>query len=93
MREVSARWLSCVHFLAAENSTIFHPMTGNHEDPGTQAAALHRLSNTFDAVRRAFSEFLRIPTGIILVFLLLAVCSYLLDKTRVLPGWNRRDNY
>jgi uncharacterized membrane protein len=58
-------------------------MTGNHEDPGKQAAALHRLSNTFDAVRRAFSEFLRIPTGIIVVFLLLAVCSYLLDQTRL----------
>jgi hypothetical protein len=67
-------------------------MTGNHEDPGKQAAALHRLSNTFDAVRRAFSEFLRIPTGIIVVFFSSRSVPISWIR-RVLPGWNRRDNY
>ncbi len=40
-------------------------------------------SETFDAVKRAFVEFLTVPTLIIAGFLALALASYTLDKTPV----------
>ena len=41
------------------------------------------LSHVFESIRRAFAEFLTIPTGIIVGFLLLAAGSYALDRGEV----------
>ena len=40
-----------------------------------------------EQVRRAFSEFLTIPTLIIVGFLLLAAAMYRLDQARIVQGW------
>ena len=44
-----------------------------------------KVAGGFDIVRRAFAEFLLLPTGIIVGFFLLAVGSYNLDRTLI--GW------
>lgn len=66
-----------------DNRAIFLGMRTSHGKPSQEATALHRLSHAFDSVRRAFSEFLRIPTGMIAAFLCLAFFSYLLDRARL----------
>jgi len=42
------------------------------------------ISNLWDAIRRAFAEFLTIPTCLIVSFLLLAASSYALDHTEII---------
>lgn len=51
--------------------------------PNDRALKTNSLVHFADTVRRAFSEFLKVPTAIIAAFLLLAVFSYLLDRSEI----------
>jgi uncharacterized membrane protein len=53
--------------------------------PNEGAARSNSVSLFIDTVRRAFSEFVKVPTAIIIAFLFLAVFSYLLDRSQL--GW------
>lgn len=53
------------------------------ETGGNRAGTGGRVSKTLDAVRRAFAEFLTIPSWIIAGFLLLALGAYLLDRANL----------
>ncbi len=44
-----------------------------------------KTSETFDGVKRAFTEFLTLPTLLIAAFLLLSIFSYSIDKAKI--GW------
>ncbi len=44
-----------------------------------------KTSKTFDGVKRAFTEFLTLPTLLIAAFLLLSIFSYSIDKAKI--GW------
>ena len=46
-----------------------------------------RLSHLYASVRRAFSEFLTIPTLVIAAFLALSVAVIWLDSMRIKHGW------
>ncbi|MEP7214246.1 MAG: DUF2254 family protein [Acidobacteriota bacterium] len=52
-----------------------------------QTEAENRVSAFFETIRRAFAEFLLVPTGLIAGFLLLALGSYALDSSQITdPG-------
>jgi len=52
--------------------------------PDSRAGAdVGGTSDLRDTIRRAFAEFLTIPTCLILGFLLLAVGSFVLDRTHI----------
>jgi len=51
--------------------------------PSFMKAAKERNSESIDAVKRAFVEFLTLPTLLIAGFLLLALATYALDKAKV----------
>jgi hypothetical protein len=44
---------------------------------------LERLDRLWETIRRAFVEFLKIPTFVIVGFLLLAAVMYVLDAARI----------
>lgn len=60
-------------------------MDDNHERPPALAPAFAKirdsLRHTVEVIRRSFVEFLTIPTLVIGAFLLLAVCTFLLDES------------
>lgn len=55
--------------------------------PVTESRRITRLSHFVEAVRRAFAEFLTIPSLIIIGFLLLGAGAYHLDGLRIASGW------
>lgn len=54
---------------------------------GKELSLATRLRRLGQAVRRAFSEFLTIPTFVIIAFLLLGGLFYRLDQLRIEHGW------
>ena len=62
-------------------------MTERQDDPshhaGSFAKAGERSRHLWETVRRAFVEFLKIPTFVIVGFLLLALVMFLLDEARI----------
>ncbi len=53
--------------------------------PSTKTGS--HVRHLFDSARRAFSEFLAIPTVVIIAFLALAACAIWMDSLRIKYGW------
>lgn len=54
---------------------------------GYDLSARERSQRIVEAFRRAFVQFLTIPSGVILVFLCLAAVTYFLDRLRIENDW------
>ncbi len=46
-----------------------------------------KLAHALQAIRRAFAQFLTIPTVVIIIFLLLSGATHVLDRIRIALGW------
>jgi prepilin signal peptidase PulO-like enzyme (type II secretory pathway) len=66
---------------------------GDIARPGGIAARVTLAHRPFETARRAFVEFLTIPTFVIGAFLLLAAATFMIDESQVSrPGWGFSDD-
>ncbi|MGE0128568.1 MAG: DUF2254 family protein [Blastocatellales bacterium] len=70
--------------VCGKNATEMDQSDGRmNESDGRLEIWKERVSDALDSIRRAFAEFLTIPTSIIIGFLLLAIGTYLLDRSGI----------